>query len=308
MIRKYIWPLLALVGVVLAVITVTHGDKRAPQARPFSASPQSPYQTFVAGSGIVEASTGNISIGTPITGIVARIFVHIGSSVNKGDPLFALDDRVQRAELATGHATVQVAEAQLAEANYSYRLTDALVAKHFISASEHEEKYIAVQKATAQLAQARAELNSSEIALQRLTVRAPVNGEVLQLNAHLGEAASVAAASAGQPPLILLGKVTPLHVRVDVDENDAWRILAGASATGYLRGHKESKATLKFVRFEPYVVPKKSLTGDTTERADTRVLQVIFSFDRGDLPIFVGQQMDVFIETHAHTQDKPAIG
>ena len=50
------------------------------------------------------------------------------------------------------------------------------------------------------------------------------------------------------------------------------------------------------MRFEPYVVPKQSLTGDSTERVDTRVLQVIFSFTRGELPIFVGQQMDVFVD------------
>jgi len=31
-------------------------------------------------------------------------------------------------------------------------------------------------------------------------------------------------------------------------------------------------------------------------RVDTRVLQVIYSFERGELPIYVGQQMDVFIE------------
>jgi hypothetical protein len=34
----------------------------------------------------------------------------------------------------------------------------------------------------------------------------------------------------------------------------------------------------------------------TAERVGTRVLQAIFNFDRGDLPIFVGQQMDVFID------------
>ena len=88
----------------------------------------------------------------------------------------------------------------------------------------------------------------------------------------------------------------PLHVRVDVDENDAWRVRTGAPAVGFLRGNKEISTPLNFVRFEPYVVPKKSLTGDTTERVDTRVLQVIFSFTRGDLPIYVGQQMDVFID------------
>jgi hypothetical protein len=56
------------------------------------------------------------------------------------------------------------------------------------------------------------------------------------------------------------------------------------------------------VRFEPYVVPKMSLTGDSTERVDTRVLQIIYSFDRGDMPIFVGQQMDVYIEAPGHNE------
>ena len=53
---------------------------------------------------------------------------------------------------------------------------------------------------------------------------------------------------------------------------------------------------LRFVRFEPFVVPKRSLTGDSTERVDTRVLQVIYRVERDDLPLFVGQQLDVFID------------
>jgi hypothetical protein len=106
-----------------------------------------------------------------------------------------------------------------------------------------------------------------------------------------------------EQPLILVGSVTPLHVRVDVDENDAWRVRPGARAISYLRGNKDISTPLKFVRFEPYVVPKKSLTGESTERVDTRVLQVIFSFDQGRLPIFVGQQMDVFIDA---TTPQPA--
>jgi hypothetical protein len=43
-------------------------------------------------------------------------------------------------------------------------------------------------------------------------------------------------------------------------------------------------------------VPKKSLTGDSTELVDTRVLQVIYRIDDKNVPVFVGQQMDVFID------------
>ena len=48
------------------------------------------------------------------------------------------------------------------------------------------------------------------------------------------------------------------------------------------------------------MIPKKSLTGDNTERVDTRVLQVIYRFDpSGRPPLFVGQQVEVFIDARA---------
>jgi len=54
---------------------------------------------------------------------------------------------------------------------------------------------------------------------------------------------------------------------------------------------------LEFVRVEPYVIPKMSLTGASTERVDTRVLQVIFSMKKPTSPpVYVGQQVDVFID------------
>jgi HlyD family secretion protein len=306
MFRKYILPLVALAGVAFAVFTVVRGDKKPPSVPPVSEAPHSPAHASVAGSGIVEASTENISIGTQIAGIVSKIFVQIGSNVKAGDPLFKIDDRSLLAELDIRRATVQVAEAQLADAQYELELAKSLSADRITSVEDRNKKRFAVQKAEAQLAEARADLKASETDLERLTVHAPVDGQVLQLKVHLGEFAPVTATAVGEPPLILLGSVTPLHVRVDVDENDAWRVRTGATAVGYLRGNKNIKTPLTFVRFEPYVVPKKSLTGDSAERVDTRVLQVIFSFNRGDLPIFVGQQMDVFIDTPESTQSGSA--
>ena len=63
------------------------------------------------------------------------------------------------------------------------------------------------------------------------------------------------------------------------------------------RGNLQVKYPLTFLRVEPFVVPKKSLTGNNTERVDTRVLQVIYQCDSIGLPrLFVGQQVEVFIE------------
>jgi HlyD family secretion protein len=83
---------------------------------------------------------------------------------------------------------------------------------------------------------------------------------------------------------------------VDVEEHEAWRVRPEAGATAAVRGNANLETPLTFVRFEPFVVPKKSLTGDSTERVDTRVLQVIYRIEDQNVPLFVGQQMDVFID------------
>jgi RND family efflux transporter MFP subunit len=300
MFRKYILPLLALVGVGVGVLAAVRSAQVTPPALPVSDAPQPPYQTFVAGAGIIEANTENIAIGTQIAGIVSKIYVQIGSNVKAGDPLFTIDDRAQRALVTSRQAAAQAAEAQLADAKYELNLAETLAAQKITSIEERDRDRIAVQKAEAELAQARADLKSAETDLDRLTVRAPVDGQVLQLKVRLGEFAPTGVLA---QPLILFGSVSPLHVRVDVDENDAWRVRAGAPAVGFLRGNKEITTPLNFVRFEPYVIPKQSLTGDSTERVDTRVLQVIYSFERGDLPMFAGQQVDVFINAAEQPQN-----
>ena len=293
MLRKYLIPILAAAGIGFGIATVIKGNKADPPALPVADPPKAPYQAFVAGSGIVEAGTENIAIGTEVAGLVSKIFVQIGSHVKAGDPLFTIDDRATRAQLAQQQAAVQVAEATVNQVTNQLALAEALTDLRALSHQELLNRRDAVAVAAAKLAQSRADLQAVQTDLERLTVRAPVDGQVLQLKVHLGEFAQTGVLAQA---MILLGCIDPLCVRVDVDENDAWRVKAGASAMAFLRGNRDIKAPLKFVRFEPFVIPKTSLTGDTTERVDTRVLQVIYSFERRELPVYVGQQMDVFIE------------
>src|SRR5215510_12238049 len=150
--------------------------------------------------------------------------------------------------------------------------------------------------ARAEVAQAEAQVNRLQTDIERLTVRAAIRGEILQLNVRAGEYAQSGPLS---KPLIVMGETRRLHVRTDVDENEAWRVSATAPAQAVERGNSGLKVQLEFVRFEPYVVPKKSLTGDTTERVDTRVLQVIYRFKDQNVRFRVGQQMDVFIAEDA---------
>src|SRR5207244_5075842 len=116
---------------------------------------------------------------------------------------------------------------------------------------------------------------------------------VLQNKVRLGQYAQCGPLS---EPLMILGSVTPLHIRVDVDEHDAWRVPGGAQAVASPRGNGSIRIPLEFVRFEPYVIPKKSLTGDSTERVATRVLPVIHRIRDGGPSGYVGQPMDGYLD------------
>ncbi len=313
MLTKYLLPVLAVVGAVFAVMFVRAGGKPVPASQPVALPASAPYESYVAGSGIIEASTENIEIGTVVSGIVRSIAVRIGDTVKAGAPLFTIDDRELQADLLVKRAAVKSVEAQVAVEEVSRADTQSQLSRlqslsdsRAVTQDEVDRRKFAVQAASAridsakaQIASAEAQVEATKINLERLIVRAPVDGKILQIKIRLGEFAQAGPLST---PLMLLGNVATLHVRTDVDENDAWRLHAGAAATAYIRGNRELSTELKFVRMEPYVVPKKSLTGDSSERVDTRVLQVIYSFDADALPVFVGQQMDVFIEAPALVQ------
>jgi multidrug resistance efflux pump len=159
--------------------------------------------------------------------------------------------------------------------------------------------------AQAAVDQAQAQVQEVQTDLERLMIRALVDGEVLQVNVRPGE-------FVGAPPsqaLVVLGNVSQLHVRVDIDEYDIPRFVPEAPARATLKGQTNDFFPLRFVRIEPYVVPKKSLTGDNTERVDVRVLQVIYAIDTGGRRLFVGQQLDVFIDASTPSvaeAEKPA--
>lgn len=146
--------------------------------------------------------------------------------------------------------------------------------------------------AEAQLARARALLQQVETELDRLQVRAPIRCTVLKVDVRPGE-------YVGTPPgqvLMVIGDIEHLRVRVDIDEQDLPRFRPGLTGTGYVRGDANTPIDLRFVRVDPFAEPKKSLTNAGSERVDTRVLQVIYELASPPSTLYVGQQIDVFLD------------
>lgn len=340
---KYGIPVLAAVALLLAAVSVKSMTPARPPVAPPSAPPSGPFPREIGAVGLVEASSENIAVSVSVPGLVTHVLVQAGDRVRKGQPLFTLDDRDLRAELALresnlalararlermlaaprseeippAEARVREAEALWNDAKVQLQLIESVHDKRAIRTEDLLRRRRAVEAAAARLeeakaalalleagtwdrdlAVARAELAQAERQVERtrtdiarMTITAPIDGVVLQSKVRAGEYAQ---AGPLPEPLMLLGAAGRLHVRADVDEKDAWRFQPRAPAYASPRGNGAQRFPLTYVRLEPYVVPKKNLTGDSTERVDTRVLQVIYALDTG-APVYAGQQMDVFI-------------
>jgi len=302
MIRKYLIPVLAVLGVILAIWTVKQGAKPVIPAKPVADPPKVAFANKISGAGIVEASTRNISIGTHIPGIVSRVYVKVAQRVKTGNPLFSIDDRARRADLMVREAKVLEAQAILQDLKAQLVVVENVKDPRAISIDDLNKRRYAVQAAEARLENAKAETHAARVDLDLLTVRSPITGEVLQVNIRPGE---FAPGGVTAQPLILLGNLDRLHVRVDIDENDAWRFSKESPAVAYIRGNSKLKVGLRFEYVEQYVIPKRSLTGESTERVDTRVMQAVYSFDRGELEVIPGQLMDVFIDDSSSKESEP---
>jgi VCBS repeat-containing protein len=354
---KFVLPLAAACMLVFAIIHVVRAQQVPPKPPPPVDPPRSPFGKSVAGAGITEAVNENVNIGASIPGIVEEVYVpveKVGQTVKEGQPLFLVDSRQLRAQLAFQEANLLSAKRQWEKLKNQPRPEELSVKKSALDVAEAtlnlqrdladrarklaptgamsiedvSQRLLAVEVAKQQLAQskadytllqrgawqydldiaqaaidmAQAQVNQTKKDLERLLVTAPKDGVVLQVNVRKGE-------YVGTPPsqaLVVLGDThKKIHVRVDIDEHDIPRFKKGAPAKASLRGAPHEKYPMTFQRVEPYVIPKKSLTGDNTERVDTRVLQVIYELDTTGRPIYVGQQLDVFIEVGDAPADAP---
>lgn len=292
--RTIVLPGIAFFGLLFALFMVFFGARTPPIPPIEFPPPVPPYKYYVAGAGIVEAASEDINIGTPFNEIVTDVYVEVGEQVEKDCPLFQLDIRTLAAQYVEAKERRDVAKTRYEDQKTELDLYQSLKDKRAVSENEINKRYYGAEGALNELKEAAASMEVIATRIERSTIRAPFDGQVLQINIHVGETADINPFDTEAH--MLFGQTNPLHIRVEVDEDDAWRVQKGAEATAYVRGNSSINVPLKFLYIEPFILPKTALTGDNQERVDTRVLQVVYSFERDNLPIYPGQIMDIYIE------------
>lgn len=197
---------------------------------------------------------------------------------------------VSRDALDNAENAVKVAKTNLEVVRRQYNLTKAGAWIYEIRNQEHQ--YSALAKA---------HLASSAL-LGKYTIKAPIDGVILSINASVGSYISAQGAydtyTQGLVPTLVMGGAQEyLGVRCYIDEILVHRLPKPAQITAkmFIRG-TDINIPLEYVRVQPYVSPKIQLSNQRTERVDVRVLPVLFRFaEQKRLTLYPGQLVDVYI-------------
>jgi HlyD family secretion protein len=281
-----------LAGLVAAYIFGMERKAQPPVFKPVS----NPFDSAIYANGMIESdlpSGENVNIFPQISGPITKVFVQEGQQVSAGNTLFTIDDSVQRANTELAAANLKVARDQYDKRRAAFDADPKSVSKDVLDTAEDTVN------------QATAALKAANALLQYYSVKAPIAGVVLAVNATVGGYVS----SQGDydtytelfdPLVIMSGPQDYMQVRCYVDEilvsrlPSHWHIQAQMQITG-----TDIKVPLEFVRVQPYISPKIELSNEKQEQVDLRVLPVIFRFEKKDAPVYPGQMVDVFIGREA---------
>jgi HlyD family secretion protein len=151
----------------------------------------------------------------------------------------------------------------------------------------------------AALTAARSDLSLAETALERARVRAPSDGTVLQINARAGETATPSA----EQTLVVLGDMTALRVRAELEERDSSKVRVGQAAVIQSDAHPGRKFEGKVVTMAQAMGPGKLAQRGPRRPNDVEVLEVVIDLEAGS-GLLPGMRVDVFFKPDATVQNQ----
>ena len=179
-------------------------------------------------------------------------------------------------------ARISAARASLARAQEKLRTRAAA-----LRAIEDESPL--PSQSDAQLTIARAELSVARAVLDKMTIRAPIAGTVLQVNAKVGETAMPSSAQ----PLLLIGDVSALRVRAELDDRDVGNVKIGQPVVVRATAFPGREISGKVAFVAPIVGPASGVARGPRNPTDVDVVEVLIDLANPG-PLTPGMQVDTY--------------
>ena len=290
--------IVVLVVVLIGIVAIAWSWTREAPPPPVTTAPvtREDIEDGVLATGTIEAAK-LVSVGAQATGVVNKLYVALGDSVNKGQPIAEIDSSNQRNDLQRAEAGVLSVRAQrasriasLTQTRLAAQRLRALVAIDAGSRADLETAE-ATQATTqadiaaldAQLSQAQIAANTARVNMGYTHVVAPIDGTVV---AVLNEEGQTVNAAFNVPAIVKLARLDTMTVKAQISEADVPRVRPGMPVYFTLLGDPERRyeATLKRVEPGPTTLATDASGSGGAAAATTGAAKAIYYNGIFDVP------------------------
>ena len=240
--------------------------------------------TSITATGTIEPVT-SVTVGTQVSGIVAKLYVDYNSIVKKGQVIAELDKTNLISELNTAKANLASSQSTATYQLANYNRYKMLYDKGLVSADEFENAQLSYQKAREDVNAKRESVRKAETNLGYATITSPIDGVVLSKSVEEGQ---TVAASFNTPELFKIAQdLTDMRVIADIDEADIGGVKEGQRVSFTVDAFPDD-------HFEGRVTQVRQ---QATTESNVVTYEVVISAPNEDLKLMPGLTASVTIYT-----------
>ena len=283
--NKKVWYGAAAIVIVILVIWFLSGGKKEQKVEFETAKVErQDIHTSITATGTIEPVT-SVTVGTQVSGIVAKLYVDYNSIVKKGQVIAELDKTNLISELNRSRADLTSAQSTLNYEQSNFNRYKTLHDKGLVSADEFESARLSYEKARQTVASSRESVRKAETNLGYATITSPIDGVVLSKSVEEGQ---TVAASFNTPELFTIAQdLTDMRVIADIDEADIGGVQEGQRVSftvdAFPDDHFEGKVT--------------QVRQQATTSSNVVTYEVVISAPNNDLKLKPGLTANVTIYT-----------
>ena len=282
--KKIWWAVGAVVLIALAVWLLSGGKKEEKVSFETAKIEKQDIHTSITATGTIEPVT-SVTVGTQVSGIVAKLYVDYNSVVKKGQVIAELDKTNLISELNRAKADLSSAQSTLNYETANFKRYQTLFDKGLVSANDYENARLTYDKARQTVASSRESVQKAQTNLGYATITSPIDGVVLSKSVEEGQ---TVAASFNTPEQFTIAQdLTDMRVIADIDEADIGGVKEGQHVSFTVDAFPDDK-------FEGYVTQVRQ---QATTSSNVVTYQVVISAPNKDLKLMPGLTANVTIFT-----------
>ena len=202
-----------------------------------------------------------VEVKSKASGEILELFVDSGDDVEEGTILAKVDPR----DVQNGHdqarADLDVAEARIKNARSQLERNRWLLEGEVITTQAFETTELEYANAQAALVRATTNLELAQLRLTDVTIRAPLDGTILEKHVEYGQVIQSATQNvSGGTTLFVMANLDDMRVRMLVDEVDVGKLAAGLEATVTVEAFRDRTFSGKIEKIEPQALVQQNVT------------------------------------------------